>query len=78
MGEQFVGEGNFPECPAMMGGEDFAYYGAYAPTAFVALGIRNEAEGSIYGLHHPKFKADESAFPMGTALHVAFVRQAGI
>ncbi len=72
MCEPIVGPGNFPICPPMMGGEDFAYYGAHAPACFVALGSRNEAEGCTYGLHHPKFKADESAFHIGTALHVAF------
>ena len=77
LGESFVGDGNFPICPPMMGGEDFAYYGAHAPTAFVALGIRNEAQGCVYGLHHPQFKADESALHMGTALHVAFVEKFG-
>ena len=77
MGSSFVGDENFPICPPMMGGEDFAYYGAHAPTAFVALGIRNEAVGSIYGLHHPQFKADESILHLGTALHVAFVEKFG-
>ena len=72
MGERFVGPGKFPLCPPMMGGEDFAFYGDYAPTCFVALGSRNEAEGCTFGLHHPKFKADESVFRMGAALHVAF------
>jgi IAA-amino acid hydrolase len=72
MGEQIVGSGNFELCSPMMGGEDFAFYGDYAPTCFVAVGSRNESTGCVYGLHHPKFKADESAFHIGTALHVAF------
>ena len=75
MGERFVGNGNFPQCPPMMGGEDFAYYGDYAPTSFVALGSRNEAKGCTYGLHHPKFKMDEEVFHLGTALHIAFVNE---
>jgi len=58
-----------------MGGEDFAYYGAHAPTCFVAVGCRNESEGCKYGLHHPQFKMDESVFHIGAALHVAFVRE---
>ena len=72
MSERIVGTGNFPICSPMMGGEDFAYYGAHAPTCFVAVGCRDEATGCSYGLHHPMFKADESAFHIGTALHVAF------
>ena len=72
MGERLVGAGNFPVCDPMMGGEDFAFYGAHAPTSFVALGIQNETKGCVHGLHHPKFKVDESAFKIGAALHAAF------
>ena len=71
--EGIVGDGKFPITEPMMGGEDFAYYGQHAPTCFIAVGCRNEAEGCTYGLHHPRFKADESAFHLGTALHLAFV-----
>ena len=73
MASQLVGDNNFELCEPMMGGEDFAYYGAHAPTCFVALGCRNEAENCVYGLHHPKFKMDEEALHLGTALHLAFV-----
>ena len=75
MGERFVGDGNFLECSPMMGGEDFAYYGNYAPTSFVALGSHNESKGCTFGLHHPKFKMDEEMFHLGTALHIAFVNE---
>lgn len=75
MGESFVGPENFPICPPMMGGEDFAFYGVHVPTAFVALGIGNPDQGCIYGLHHPQFKVDESALHLGSALHVAFVEK---
>lgn len=75
MGRQIVGEENFPLAEPMMGGEDFAYYGAHAPTCFVALGCRNEEEGSVYGLHHPRFKMDEGVLHLGSALHVSFVQE---
>ena len=75
MGESIVGNGNFPLSDPIMGGEDFAFYGDYAPTCFVPVGIRNEAEGCTFGLHHPKFKVDESAFHIGTAMHVKFALQ---
>ena len=74
-GEKLVGAGNFETCEPVLGGEDFAYYGAYAPTCFVALGCRNEAKGCSHGLHHPQFKVDESALHIGTALHLAFVSE---
>jgi IAA-amino acid hydrolase len=72
VGKRLVGEENFSLCDPVMGGEDFSYYGRFAPTCFVALGIRNESKGCVHGLHHPQFKVDEAALHVGTALHVAF------
>ena len=72
IGKSIVGDENFPICNPVMGGEDFAFYGDHAPTCFVAVGSRNEVDGCTFGLHHPKFKADESVFHIGTALHIAF------
>lgn len=60
------------ESPPIMGGEDFAYYTERVPGCFVGLGVRNEAIGATYYVHHPCFKADEDALPLGAALHVAF------
>lgn len=56
----------------VMGGEDFAFYTEEVPGCFVGLGIRNEEHGAIHYVHHPKFKVDEDALPLGTALHVAY------
>ena len=67
-----VGGENVQELPAVMGGEDFAYYTEQVPGCFVGLGVGNEAQGAVYGWHHPKFKVDEEALPLGAALHVAF------
>ncbi|MEM7583176.1 MAG: amidohydrolase [Acidobacteriota bacterium] len=74
-GEKLVGEGNFDLCDPILGGEDFAFYGAYAPSCMVALGCGNESKGCTYGLHHPQFKVDEDALHIGTALHLAFVSE---
>ena len=60
------------ELPAVMGGEDFAYYTEQVPGCFVALGVGNEQRGATFGLHHPRFKVDEDALPLGSALHVSF------
>ena len=67
-----LGAGNVHEVPPVMGGEDFAYYTQHVPGCFVGLGVRNEEQGATYMVHHPKFKADEDALPIGTALHVNF------
>lgn len=72
LGRQMLGDDHVLEMPAVMGGEDFAYYAERIPGMFVGLGVRNDAIGAVYNVHHPKFKADEDALPIGTALHTAF------
>lgn len=72
VGRELLGERSVQELAPVMGGEDFAFYAERIPACFVGLGIRNEAIGSTYSVHHPKFKVDESALPLGTALHVSF------
>ncbi|MCP4817492.1 MAG: M20/M25/M40 family metallo-hydrolase, partial [Planctomycetaceae bacterium] len=69
---QMLGDDHVFEVPPVMGGEDFAYYTERVPGCFVGLGVRNEAVGAMYMVHHPMFKADEEALPIGTALHVNF------
>jgi IAA-amino acid hydrolase len=56
----------------IMGGEDFAFFTEEVPGCFVGLGIRNPDLGCTYSVHHPKFKVDEAALPLGSAMHVAF------
>jgi amidohydrolase len=51
-----------------MGGEDFAYFLRQVPGAMFLLGVRNLDIGAVYGLHHPKFRADENAITVGTAI----------
>jgi IAA-amino acid hydrolase len=60
------------ELAPVMGGEDFAFYTEKIPGCFVALGIQNKDLGSVFSVHHPRFKVDEDALPLGTAMHVAF------
>jgi len=69
---EMLGESNIQQLLPVMGGEDFSYYTNRVPGCFVALGMRNECEGSVYGVHHPMFKADEDILPVGSALHVAY------
>lgn len=75
LGRTLLGDDRVCEVPPVMGGEDFAYYAERIPGVFVGLGIRNEAIGAVYNVHHPRFKADEAALPIGTALHTAFALQ---
>lgn len=71
LGRRLLGPTAVKELPPTMGGEDFAYYLQRVPGCFVGLGVRNEAQGAVYGVHHPKFKVDENALPLGAALHTA-------
>ncbi len=75
IGKQLLGEENISICEPILGGEDFAYYGAHAPACFVALGCGNDAEGCNHSPHHPSFKVDEASLHIGTALHLAFVAE---
>ncbi len=75
LASSLAGDECVAELDITMGGEDFAFYTEQVPGCFVALGVRNEEEGAIYNVHHPKFKVDEDALPLGAALHVAFALQ---
>ncbi len=72
LGRKMLGDQQVVEIDPVMGGEDFAYYAEKIPGMFVGLGVRNEKIGAVHNVHHPQFKVDEDALPIGTALHVAF------
>lgn len=69
---ELLGRDAVHEVPPVMGGEDFAFYTERVPGCFVALGIRNEDAGCTHNVHHPLFKVDEDALPIGSALHASF------
>ena len=71
IGAELLGADRVIDSPPIMGGEDFAFYTQRVPGCFVGLGIRNEEIGAIHNVHHPCFKVDEDALPIGVALHVA-------
>lgn len=72
LGGELFGPTHVHELAPVMGGEDFAYYTERVPGCFVGLGVRDESQEAIYSVHHPKFKADENALPLGVALHVGY------
>jgi IAA-amino acid hydrolase len=67
-----IGEDRVHTMSPIMGGEDFSFYAEKVPSCFVGLGVCNEDQGATFNLHHPKFKVDENALPLGSALHVCF------
>jgi amidohydrolase len=59
------GETNVLKAPGWTAADDFGFYSEKRPSVYFRLGIRNEQAGSVYPLHHPKFRVDEAALPVG-------------
>lgn len=51
-----------------MNSEDFAFYTERLPSAITWIGVRDEAQGFVYPLHHPRFAVDEAVIPLGVEL----------
>ncbi|EHL64470.1 M20 metallopeptidase family protein [Cloacibacillus evryensis] len=56
-----------------MGGEDFAYYLAEKPGAFMFLSSADHAKHTDVPHHNPKFMVDEDVFYKGSAVFVSIV-----
>lgn len=56
------------------GGDSFACYTQNVPGSFVWLGVRNEAEGRVYPVHHPKFDVNDQILPIAVKVgcHAVF------
>lgn len=65
--KELMGNDNVIDLPIRMTAEDFSFYSQKVPACFFRLGVRNEAKGIVYGVHHPKFDADEKALSIGAA-----------
>lgn len=63
--QHHLGEDKVEELPIRLTAEDFSYYSQIVPSCFFRLGVRNEAEGITYGVHHPKFDIDPQALVIG-------------
>jgi amidohydrolase len=51
-----------------MGGEDFAYYGAFVPSCFYQLGLKPAGMERFPTLHQPDFDFNDDAIPVGVKL----------
>jgi amidohydrolase len=67
--------------PGWTAGDDFGFYSQKRPSVYFRLGIRSEAKGSTFALHHPAFRVDEDALPLGaetlTAAALDFLKGEG-
>jgi len=66
-----LGAGQVHVMETTLGGEDFAFYQQQVPGNFARLGVGDPAWETRHGLHHPMFRVDEQALPIGVAWHVA-------
>jgi IAA-amino acid hydrolase len=72
MAGEMLGAAAVRELPPVMGGEDFAFFTQRVPGVFVVLGVQQDGDGPVYGVHHPLFTANEKALPVGAALHASY------
>ncbi len=63
--ESHFGKERVHELPIRLTSEDFSFFAQEIPVCFFRLGVRNEAKGIVYGVHHPKFDIDSAALQMG-------------
>jgi metal-dependent amidase/aminoacylase/carboxypeptidase family protein len=74
--ERLVGAEHVRHMDPILGGEDFAFYQQRVSGCFAFIGVSHADWHTRYNVHHPKFKVDESALPIGAALHVAMALEA--
>jgi amidohydrolase len=63
--KQVCGKDAVMRLPGWSAADDFGFYSQKRPSVYFRLGVRNEAKGAAYPLHHPKFTIDEDAIPIG-------------
>jgi metal-dependent amidase/aminoacylase/carboxypeptidase family protein len=68
---QLIGKENVVELPIRLTAEDFSFYSQTIPTCFFRIGVRNEAKGITFGVHHPKFDIDSDALKTGVQMMVS-------
>jgi IAA-amino acid hydrolase len=73
--EGLVGPDRVRAMEPILGGEDFAFYQQRIPGCFAFLGVSDPAWETRHGVHHPRFRVDEAALPIGTAWHVAMAME---
>ncbi len=63
-----LGESAIAHIPTpQLGGEDFAFFAQRVPSLMFRLGVRNEVQGIVHGVHSSRFDLDEDALPIGAA-----------
>lgn len=68
-----VGNNNIVTMPKKLSSEDFSFYAAEKPSAFLRLGTRNTEKGCTTLPHNNDFMLDEDALEIGSRVFVQFV-----
>jgi amidohydrolase len=55
------------EAPGWAAADDFGFYSEKLPAVYFRLGVMQPEATETYALHHPKFRIDETAMPLGAA-----------
>ena len=55
------------EAPGWAAADDFGFYSEKLPAVYFRLGVMQPQATETYALHHPKFRIDENALPLGAA-----------
>jgi len=71
--EKVVGEENLAPMPIKMSSEDFSFFVAQKPGAFIRLGTRNAEKGCVTLPHNNDFLLDEEVLDIGSQVCVRFV-----
>ena len=66
--QDFLGDEHVEELPIRLTAEDFSYYSQEVPVCFFRLGVRNEEEGIVHGVHHPRFDIDQKSLKFGVQM----------
>lgn len=74
---KIVGEDKIVTMPKKLSSEDFSFYAAQKPSAFLRLGTRNAAKGCTTLPHNNDFMLDEDALELGSRVFVQFVLDHG-
>ena len=75
--KEALGEDGLFNMPPVLGAEDFSHYLEKTKGAFFFLGIGNEAAGSVYPHHHPRFDLDEEMLPKGVEIMLRSIWKLG-
>jgi len=62
-----IGPGSLVEAPGWAAADDFGFYSEKLPAVYFRLGVMQPEAQETYALHHPKFRIDEAALPLGAA-----------